>query len=158
MASITDAQGMTSSMTYVTADGGLNYRLAIADDALRDNAIRVSGRQRLHSGPSPELLCLRHFIRGFVVQDTNTMPVYVGENNVNHAIMVTHPNASKELYYYCGVTNGSQVPASLPVSQAVLDAAGAGWVDNGGEAGRRRCWGGTASTGTGRRRRCCPCR
>src|SRR2546430_9987176 len=63
-----------------------------------------------------------------VVVDTNKIPVYVGEYNVNHSIVVTHPNSSKELYLYCGNTNGSPVSTNGSVSSSVLTAA----ADHGG--------------------------
>ena len=127
---ITDAQGMSSTMSYVTVDGGLNRRLASLTTPYGTTRFEYQDDTPYVLVPLPSYYAYASGQAG-LVNETRRIPVYVGENNANHAIMVTQPDTSQELYFYTGITNGSHVPTSLWMSSGVQQVWG-GVVDNGG--------------------------
>jgi len=133
LGSITDAQGMTSTMSYVTADGGLNRRLSSLTTPYGTTQFAYQDDTPYVLVQLPSYYAYSSGSAGLVTEEA-TVRVYVGENNANHAIMVAHPDASQELYFYCGITNGSPVPLGLPMSAGVEQVWG-GVVDHGGVGG-----------------------
>jgi RHS repeat-associated protein len=150
LTSITDAQGMTSTVSYVGKDWGLNERLASLTTPYGTTWFDYQDWDPYLVVRRPSYVAITNTggtVLTNLVIETNTVGVYLGEQDRNRAIIITHPNSSKEIFFYCSITNSSWVPTNLVASEAVINAAfqAGGTLDSGDPEGegslqRRNCF------------------